>query len=195
MPVSADKHFEKRKPNFFKANSKVVMAQGFEVGSMKSVVGFTSTSAGYNHFAVLELEEQEHGGVIDHRSFVPMDAARTSESNVRAVRPGNRLSVINKIINAKDAKGSSRGQRFIKSAVFAGRGGFVLSEGAKKKLYKIESIDGSEIKARAIYSFEEGRSVNVDETGFMKEATLNTASHLEKFYIEEANRRFQKAFK
>jgi hypothetical protein len=46
MPVSAEKNFVRRKPNFFKANSKVVMAQGREVKGLKAIVGFTSSATG-----------------------------------------------------------------------------------------------------------------------------------------------------
>src|SRR5687767_16018423 len=40
MPASAEREFVTRAPNFFKANSRVEMARGWNVDSMQSVVGF-----------------------------------------------------------------------------------------------------------------------------------------------------------
>jgi hypothetical protein len=93
MLASADKHFEKRSPNFFRANSKVEKATGWDVKSMRATVGFVSHNLKYNNEAVRELEQQEHGGSIDHRTFVPLDDARKG-GNPTPVRPMNRLKSI-----------------------------------------------------------------------------------------------------
>jgi hypothetical protein len=191
MPKEADKTFTKRQPNFFKANSRVTMAKGFDIGSMESVVGFTSANLkGGNNHAVKELEQQERGGTIQKRSFIPMDAARTSPS--KPVRPANRLSGIKGIINADKAPGKTVRQKFINAVRKAGPGGYVLGNLGKKKLYKIQSISKiagrTVIKKRALYTYEEGRDVNVKGTGFMQAATIESANDIEKFYIAEAKR-------
>lgn len=199
MPSSASKNFEKRKPNFFKANSKVVMAKGFNVNTMHSTVGFMHTNAQYNNYAVTELEEQEHGGGITHRTFVPTKMARTSQDKSKMVRPNNRLRNIRKIVDIKDVKGSSRAQRFIRAAILAGKGGFVIAGRRKSMLYRINSvntIDGrTKVEQTPLYSVEQGRTVKIKPTKFMREATLQSASRLEKYYIEEARRRFEKMMK
>jgi hypothetical protein len=69
MPVTSHKHFINRKPNFFKANSKVIMAQGYDIKTMRATVGFTPTNAKYNNFAVNELEQQEHSGTISTQNI------------------------------------------------------------------------------------------------------------------------------
>lgn len=204
MPASADKHFVKRKPNFFKANSKVQMAQGFDVNVMKSEVGFISTNLNYNHFAVYELEQQEYGGVITNRSFIPLEGARRDKTRNTMVNPKDRLSSIeevvgnlDKIISVKNAKGKSKAQQFIKSAIFAGKGGFVKAGIGKEILYRINSVKRGEggkmiINKTPIYSYDQGRGVDIEATGFMREASLLSATKLEAFYIIEANKRFAK---
>ena len=62
---SAKDNFIQRKPSFFKANSKVLPANGFDVNTMQSKVGFTGNSQ-----AVEDLEQQEQGGTIKGRSFL-----------------------------------------------------------------------------------------------------------------------------
>src|SRR5580765_6106331 len=89
MPAQADRTFVKRKPTFFKATSKVNMAQGADINSMQSEVGFAGTSQ-----AVEDLEKQEKGGNIGGRTFIPLAKARTSGSWNKNVRAAVRLSAI-----------------------------------------------------------------------------------------------------
>lgn len=196
MPVSAKKHFIHRKPNFFRANSKVQMAKGFNMKSMKSIVGFTTANAGYNHHAVQELQQQEYGGIITNRSFVPLQGARVGNSDQKQVQSGSRLSSIKKIYNVKNANGRNRKQQFIKTAVHAGAGGFVMGGVSKQMLFKIESIRKIEgrtvINKKALYSYDSGRSVEIEETGFFREASLNSAKLLPQFFQEEAQRQFSR---
>ena len=206
MPLSADRHFEKRSPNFFKANSKVEMATGWTVPSMRSTVGFVSHNLKYNNLAVRELEQQEYGGEIDKRTFVPMDEARRG-GNATPVRPQNRLREIRGkmqsgslagIPNVSAAKGRSGKEQYVKTAIFAGVRGFMIAGlHGKRSLYRINSIrkvgGKTEIKSTAIYSVKPGRSVKIKtDTHFMREATLKSASRMERFYIEEATRQFAK---
>lgn len=201
MPVSADKNFEKRKPNFFKANSKVVMANGFHVNSMRSTVGFVSTQLQYNNMAVQELEQQEYGGAIPKRDFVPMDSSRIGESESKMVSAPNRLKNIkpkSRAIHARNFKGS-RKQKFLQAAIKAGKGGYVVAGLNKDVLRRINSIKRvshrTVVKSTPLYSYKPGRSARIKETRFMRSATMNSASRLEKYYIEEANRRIAKAIK
>jgi len=77
MPEQVSKTFTERRKTFFKANSRVEMARGFNVESMQSKVGFIN---GGKNQAVRDLEAQEEGGKIGGRSFVPMDTSRISKS-------------------------------------------------------------------------------------------------------------------
>lgn len=196
MIESSEAHFIKRKPNFFKANSRVQMASGFAVSSMRSVVGFTSAGANnYTNFAVQELRQQEYGGAIGHRSFIPLDTARTGENPAGLVRPGQRLSEIKGIQDSNLGPGNTEKEKFVRAAIRAGRGGFVLGNTPKQMLHRVmglKRVKGriTRVKTRPLYSFSRGREVNIQATGFMREATRRTAASIPRFFVNEANRQF-----
>lgn len=195
MPVTS-KRFTNRVPNFFKANSRVDMAKGWNIRQMKATVGFTSKGLkGANNYAVEELEQQEHGGTIRKRAFIPLEKARGG-SNSRPVRPGNRLSTINRIANSGKARGKNKKERFVKSAIHIGKGGYVIGNFQKKILWRIDTINRvngkTKIKTTPMYSFEENRSVRVKATGFMKEASILSANKMEQYYIREANKQINR---
>lgn len=195
MPKNADINFVKRQPNFFKANSRVEMAKGFDIGNMKATVGFISTGlkGGATNFAVKDLEQQEHGGTIDRKSFIPLDSARGG-GKTKAVRPGNRLSTINKIVNANSVQGKSKQQKFRNAAMKAGVGGHVLGNDQKKILWKVEAI-GKKIKLKALYSFSKNRNIRVGGTGFMHTASIESGNKIEHFYITEAKKQIKRLMK
>jgi len=72
--------FTIRQKNFFKANSKADPAKGMNVNQMVATVGMydnnLKTINGRKNYAVSELEQQETGGRIGHKSFIPMKWAR-----------------------------------------------------------------------------------------------------------------------
>lgn len=194
MPRSA-KRFVNRDKNFFKANSRVEMARGTNVNSMESIVGFRSL--GGTNTAVENLEKQETGGIIPGRSFMPTDAARVSKSKKRKVSRKNRISGIKKIVHVAKTPGKTDGQKFIRSVVEAGKGGHILKE---NMLFRVDRLSrtGSKWKFRltAIYSFSKGRSAKIRKaTHFMKKATDKTYQKVEKIWIKEAQRQFDRALK
>ncbi len=197
MPRSARKEFMERQQNFFKANSRFENATGFNISAMKSTVGMISTSLkGDHNYSVKDLEQQEYGGRIKKKSFIPLNTARSGNSNSRNVRPNARLKSINRIVNTKNAKGKNEKERFIKSVIHAGVGGNVLSKkNGIEILWRVNSTkrtpDGR-FKLTPLYSFDKGRSVNVGKTGFMRKASFETANNLDKFYIQEAERQILK---
>lgn len=201
MPESSRSTFEKRSPNFFKANSRFDKADGFNINTMESNVGFYQNKLknSSTNYAVKDLEQQETGGTIHKKAFIPQTSARKGGKGV--VRPNARLSAINKIANRRNAKGVNWAQQMIKSALHVGEGGFVLTEQLSKArggaLFRIKSINRkngrTSFKAEKLYSFKKGREVVVKATSFMKEASLATSEKMEKFYINQALRQFRKA--
>jgi len=193
MPATSKATFTNRVPNFFKANSRVEMAKGFNIREMKAIVGFVDKGLkGTNNYAVKELEQQEHGGNIEKKSFIPTDKARGGKT--RAVRPGNRLSSINKVVNSY-ARNNPK-QAFIKAAIKVGPGGHVIGNFQKKIMWRIDSIDRSgtrmKIKKTPLYSYQKNRSVHVKATGFMKEASQESANKMQKYYIREAEKQIKR---
>lgn len=201
MPVSANKHFTTRKPNFFKANSKVFMARGTDVKTMRSVVAFTPITASYNNEAVRELEQQEYSGVIDKRSFIPTTQARSGQVNQGQVLPSNRLRTIKNIVFSTKSRGRNKQEQFIRAAIKAGKNGFVVGNvGATQSLFKILSVkkDGGQtmVRKKLLYSYKSGRSVKIKKaTHFMQEASRITHEKVRRFFLLEARRQYNRVFK
>jgi len=199
MPAAAKQSFIQRQPNFFKANSKVVMAQGFDLHTMKSTVGFISL--GGTNKAVEDLEQQEDGGKIGGRSFVPLPAARTSRSWKKKVKNDMRIANLsNKINDSHNAKGKSDKEKFIRSAVFAGNGGFVIGNkrtaGGSRILFQIRSIvrkkGNNVIKAVPVFAVKRNRQVNPAATHFMQRSSLKSAAGMNDNFVMNAKKQLSK---
>jgi hypothetical protein len=192
---SASLKFKERQKNFIKAFSKVEQAQGFDLRSMKATVGMVENGLkGGNNYAVKDLLQQEKGGKIGGKSFIPLAAARGG-SNAKPVRPQNRLSAINKIVNYRNAKGVNDKQKFVKSVHHAGVGGYVIGKiKGREILWRVNSLnkEGRSFKLTALYSYREGRTVKVNNTNFMQNAANLSGKRIERFYIEAAERQFKK---
>lgn len=197
MPTSANKTFVNRSPNFFKANSKVEVATGFNINSMKSKVGFIESKLkGSNNYAIDDLEKQEEGGSIGGKSFVPLDTARKSGYKT-AIKNNFRLTNINKISKARNSKGNNKKQKFIKAVIKAGRGGFVLG-GSNQILFKIERLSIKKkfkVKLLPLYRFKRNGKIKVKPTHFMETASNVSHNKIEKYYIEEAKFQINKYMK
>lgn len=192
MPASAKDEFTQRSPNFFKANSRVQQANGWNIDGMKSVVGFVPLSG--TNKAVDDLEQQEHGGKIKGRSFIAMRTGRVSKSTSKNVQKKNRISTIKNIVKAQDSRGSNSRQKFVKAVIHAGVGGFVLSE--RGVLWKINSITNKNnrtfFKATPIQSFKKGRDISVKATHFMQQSAEKSAKKMPLDFKREAERQFKK---
>lgn len=196
MLKSSKKAFIERQRNFFRANSRVEMAKGMNVNNMQSIVGFRDL--GGSNFAVDNLEQQEYGGKINGKSFIPLDAARAGRSYKKKVTKRNRIGKSSRqpIVSSRRAKGVNPGQRFIKSVHFVGRGGFVLSEqGILWRVNSLKRTRSGSLKLTAIYDYKKGRKVNVKAKGFMRKASIESGEKLEEYFIKAAKTQFNKALK
>lgn len=198
LPKVSGHKFQNRTPNFFKAFSRVEMAKGFDLKTMASVVGMMEQGLkGSNNYAVKDLEQQETGGRIGGKSFIPLNSARVGRSNKRNVQPKNRISNIRGLVSVSDAKGSGKGQRFIKSVVHAGAGGYVLTE--RGYVLRVDSLrrikNRWRFKLTALYSYRNNRSVTVRKTQFMEHSARISAKKMPIFYKFEANKQFKKYLK
>lgn len=200
MPAHAHTQFIKRSPNFFKANSRVEMATGNQINSMRSTVGFFSNNLRSDkgnpadNFAVKDLEQQEHGGKIAGKSFIPLDTARTGAYNT-LVKPANRLTRIlpqNKLIIARNLRGESKKEKFIKAIFKAGVGGYVLGSNVlgENLIWRVESLWDDSGKNRfrltPLYSYSKRRKVAVKETSFMLQASMDSTKKADTFFIKQA---------
>lgn len=200
MPAHAHTEFVKRSPNFFKANSRVEMATGNQINSMHSTVGFFSNNLRSDkgnpadNYAVKDLEQQEHGGKIAGKSFIPLDTARTGGYST-LVKPANRLTRIlpqNKLVIAKNLSGDSKKQKFVKAIFRAGVGGYVLGSNVmgENLLWRVESLWDDNGKKRfrltPLYSYSKRRKIAVKETSFMREASMDSTKRADNFFIKQA---------
>lgn len=195
MPNNVDKTFTKRQPNFFKANSRVEKASGFNIQTMKSTVGFVARSGKLN-YAVKELEQQEDGGIIRKRKLVPLDTARKGNAQNQMVRANARLGKIKNMIKTSNVKGKSAKEKFVKAAALAGTGGYVLS-GKKNIVFKIDKFDhksklkgkitSMKLKVTPLYKYKRTGTVKINNaTKFMQKSSNESAQKMEKFFIENA---------
>ncbi len=184
MPIQVQKEFVNRNKTFFKANSRVEKAKGFDVDSMQSIVGFKAHSNTKNNKAVDELEQQEYGGLIKDRKLIPLRGARVSKDNKRMVSSKNRLSKL----KARQIRKSSK-KSFVKDVHKAGKGNFIRTE---KSILLITSIRKNVFKFKRIYKINNSKTVKIDRTGFMKTASLKSLAKAELIYIKEAQRQFER---
>lgn len=202
LPETSSDSFVNRNRTFFKAKSKFRSATGFDVDKMKAVVGMVDLRRSGDDHAVRNLEQQEHGGTIDGRSFIPTDKARVAGNSSRNVAPRNRMSRIpmREVVRTRLSKGRTKQQRFIKSVTLAkrrfGTRAYILT---RKMLFRIDSITGKKKAGRLrfritpLYSFKRDRSVRVQATGFMRRASTIQAKRMDSFYKIEAEKRIKKA--
>lgn len=201
MQESADRNFVKRQPNFFKANSRVDQARGFDVNKMKATIGMVETSLkGAHNYAVKDLEQQEEGGSISKRSFIPLKGGRIGNSFGKNVRANARLSTIKNLIDARKRTGKSDKAKFIAALNKSTKGSMILAKtpNGKTVLWRVNSVSsevgsrGLKYKLTALYDFEDNRSIKVRGTHFMRSASLKSAEKLESFFIEAANKQMQR---
>jgi hypothetical protein len=193
MLKTASDSFVNRQPNFFKANSRVEMAKGNDIRLMQATVGFVENKLrGGNNFSVQDLEEQESGGKITNRSFIPVNNARSGGSYSNLVKPSLRLSKIKNVVNSNTMSGRNPRQKFLKAAAKAGVGGFIIGNEQTKILYRVKSLKHGKIKLEALYDYVEKRSITVKATHFMEKASVISGSQIEDFYISEAKRQIDR---
>jgi hypothetical protein len=194
LPKSAKDTFETRQKTFIKAFSRVNVAKGNDMDSMRSEVGFFDRGAKSKQ-AVEDLEKQEHGGRIAGRSFIPLETARTGKSRSRMVAAKNRLGRIGRVVDSSKATGKNRQERFFKSAIFAGVGGAVVGNFEPNIVYRITAIDNIKGKLRIrktpLYTYDKGRTVKVTATKFSEQAANETVRSTPTIWVKEGNRIIQ----
>lgn len=128
MPAVTQAIFKKRQPNFFKANSRVEMAQGFKITTMKSQMGFyeNKLQKQATNYAVKDLEQREYGGRINKKTFIAQKGARGGRGLVRKefimdeIKP-NTVIMSRRMSKSKQGKSIkvSKKQAFIRAAIKA----------------------------------------------------------------------------
>lgn len=191
MLQQADHSFINRTKTFFKSGSTVNFAKGFLVESMESEVGFLDKK---NNQAIQDLKQQEFGGTIHGRSFIALNNARTSKNVRKLVAKKNQISKIRNIVSTSNVPGKNEKEKFVKSIMFAGKGGLVLSQNILWRVNSLTRARGGKFKLTAIQSYKQNRSVRIRHaTHFMKKASEKTMKKADAIYFKEAERQFNRA--
>ena len=200
-----NKAFTVRAKTVPRAFSKVKAAQGFDIKKMKSMVGMTDRKRGGSSEQVgRDMEQQQQGGRIGGRTFIPLDTARTSNSRSKRVRKKNRLSGVKKVVDSSVNKARSEKQSFVKSSIYAankyGTGVYLThrNKRGKRTLYRINKV-GRTIRTRKlfigvtpVYSEEKGRSVRVKGIRFTHRAALRVNKRVGRIFAKHAEDQFKK---
>lgn len=204
LPKSSGDAFINRNKTFFKAKSKFLPAKGFDVNQMKATIGMVDRRRDSDDHAVRNLEQQEHGGTIGGRAFIPTDRARVGGGREKNVAPRNRIGRISirNVVRSRLSKGKTKEQRFIKSVTLAknrfGARAHVLT---RNMLFRVDSLGfnrkarGLKLKVTPLYTYKRNRSIKVSASNFMRRATLVQAKKLGVFYKNEAEKRIKRAMK
>ena len=208
--IEFDKAFDVRSRSFPKAFSQVSLASGFDVKSMMAKVGFTDGKrGGKSEQAGRDMVQQQLGGEIGGRKYIPIDEARVSKSPKKRVKSKERLSSISKskIVNSSTNRAKTSKQRYVRSAIYAatvyGPGSYLSHKGdtGRTTLYRIDKV-GSDIRTRnlligvtPVYSEEEGRSVSVSANPVTARAAKKVNKNVERIFVKHAKQRFEKTMK
>lgn len=205
IPTEAKKIFVTRNPGFWNAFSRVEKAKGFNVNSMVSKAGMTEGKKGKkSEQAGRNLKQQQLGGKIDGRTFVPKDSARVGGKRTGKVRKENRLSALQDdfkvapVISRSD--GSSGRQQFLKTSIYAAVHGkklirsskmlYRIQRGRGKYLYKTAGIT---IGVTPLYSIKKGRSVDVEAKPFVRRIAKLNGKKGDRIFAKHAEKQFKKA--
>lgn len=197
-----NKTFTNRSKNFFKANSRVKMAQGLDVRNMVSEVGMVEGKLrGDTNYAVKDLAQQEVGGSIGGRSFIPISkGARVSGSYSKNVKSSSRIgNRLGSIVDSNKTQGKTKAQKYVFAAYKAGRGGFVIGNrgnGVSRIVFEIRGLKKvkgfTRIKSIPVYSYKKNRKVKVGATHFMQRSGELSGRQMAKFYNEEGQRQINR---
>lgn len=198
--LRSSNRFIHRKREFFRANSKVEQAQGLSLSSMRATVGFVPKANDRSH-SVEDLAVQERGGGIRNRSLIALPLARVNSSWHKMVRNEAFMTrVLGHLVDAKKSTGVSPQTRFTKAAVYAGVGGFVISEkvtnSGSKIVFLITGLNrfsgNIAVQCMPVFSVKKNRIVTPKASHFMETASIQSAQKLNQYFIELASKRLAK---
>ena len=201
--------FVNRSPNFFKANSRYIEARGWNIDHMKAVVGMYNNKLAdkEDNYSVENLEQQEHGGTIKAKSFIPMRKARISNSSGKITKKKFRMNDVldeSKVFSTTKSTGKTDKSRYVRTAIYAfnknGSNAYILGNVWKgnRTLSKIDSISYNirtrriEIKRTPLYTYRKNRKVTVAGKNFMKRAAFESSLDLNRVFKREAEKQFKK---
>lgn len=201
MPSEANR-FEKRRPTFFKANSKVTQATGFDIDKMRATIGFIPKPGDKSH-SVEDLEQQEEGTEIANRAFIALPGARTGNSWKGITRTDLRTGKLgDDLVDPDNRKAFNPREGFIQSALYAQSKGlkYVFGTDRNKKgarvLYRINKIGRNKkgdtfVAKTAIYNVKGKREVTPgsEYQDFMLSASETSRRKMQQWFKQAADKK------
>lgn len=199
----ANSTFTRRRKQFFKANSRVEVATGSDVSSMRSMIGMVSSGLhnSNTNYAVRNLEQQEHGGTIGSKALIPTKEARVGDSHDRLVRVKDRIAsiknqkTISTAYSQLNGKKMSDKQKFMHATKVASKDDIIVGNIPNKSgsynVFRVVTPYTKKNKAKLkwIYTFKGGRTVNINQpTHFMRRASLMSMRNVDKFFHQNMMR-------
>lgn len=183
--------------SFLKKSISVDKATGFNVGSMKSTVGFILLSNNAGKKFIDGLEKQEKGGVIND-GIRYLKAARGGNNDKKVLRSNYYNK--SKIVGQNTGRKGSAKSRLVARAYVAFR---------EKKLLKVTNSDGNYLvkinrfaknkstkkvsfKSKVMAMSRDVKKTRLKSTNFVQEAGENEKKNMANFYQKNAEFQFNK---
>ena len=187
LEKSTKKLFKRRNKTFFKANSAVSKATGYDVTTMSAEIGMTKKNKSSRNLVL-----QEKGGRIPDRSFIAMKGARTGKSADRQIRKNKYLSKIQLIDTDKSV--GNENSKLVKSVVKAKElNKQILHNGTVFDVRNVRTVNRRlRFRLVPLYSYKKGRSVKVPKAPFMQNTAMLAIKDLKKIFKNNSKRQADK---
>lgn len=200
---SAKKNMTVRNPTFFKKYTGVKRADGFNVNSMYSQVGFSSSNDRKVKKALEGMVSNETGGT-DSDGAMYMKGARVSGSSKRVVRKAARFdkSKVSKF-RAKTFKNGKTQKDTFMSRAFTSLDDkapiFITASNGSRFLVQVTKINTTGTSPKVTMKFlmrpRKDHVAHAKATHFNREAALKTQKMMDQFYEKNATYQFNKVLK
>lgn len=174
IPKAAGGKFTIRQKNLYKKFIIVDKATGFDLNSMKAVVGIDGNVKG-GHKVAKGLAAQETGGVIKGRKFIPTVYARISGSYGKKLKKKHHFENI-KITTPKN---KNKNSKYILRK--KGNGGIVF--------------DVSRKKMKPVFTYRTTNKTRLNARPLLRPSARLAAKKMNKFYAINAEKQFKRLMK
>ncbi|WP_181899556.1 hypothetical protein [Flagellimonas nanhaiensis] len=178
VPKVAAQKFTTRQKNFFKAFTIVNKAEGYNVNRMVAETGINSNKPRGTKVAV-GLEQQEKGGTVMGRKFVPHNKARVSGSFHKKVSKLNLLTSLKYGTPKSRIKGSNI---------------ILIKKGSKGTLFRVRNLK-TKTKLTPLYTYRRTKKSRVDSRPFVSPSATFARSKMLEYYKKNAEFQFKRALK
>jgi len=198
---SAKKNMEVRNPSFFRKFTGVKRANGFDVNSMYSEVGFKNTDPNpiKGKKAIEGMESNEVGG-SDNTGAMYLPKARTSNNRNRLVRKKARFAK-EKLASGTSSKARTKKLNFVGNAYasFKEKAPTFIETSKGKFLVQVTKFSSDHKKLNIKMDFlmrsRKQHVAKAKATHFNKEAAIVTSKQMDEFYVKNATYQFNRVLK